>query len=143
MLLLLRTAFCLGPAGRALDEARRLIREEGAVLVPGLEEATARLAEAAERARRAQHAPAAADPREITRLRYDSARLTLAATRLEATASGGRGYATDTPANRRLREAAFLPVQPPGETRLRWEPSQPATWPADPARSCGLRQVTL
>lgn len=130
VLLLLQTAFCLGLAGRALDEARGLIRGEGAVLVPDLEEATTRLAEAAEQARRAQHAPAAADPREITRLRYDAAQLTLAATRLEATASGGRGYATDTPANRRLREAAFLPVQSPSETQLRWELSEPATPPA-------------
>ncbi|MED7925900.1 acyl-CoA dehydrogenase family protein [Nonomuraea sp. LP-02] len=128
VLLLLQTAFCLGLARRSLDEARRLVQgEAAAVLVPDLEESTARLGDYAERARRAQHAPAAADPLEITRLRYDAAHLTLAATRLEATASGGRGYATGTPVNRRLREAAFLPVQSPSEIQLRWELSQAAT----------------
>ncbi|MFC4114421.1 acyl-CoA dehydrogenase family protein [Nonomuraea zeae] len=121
VLLLLQTAFCLGLAGRATDETRGIIKGEGAVLGPDLEELTAGLAGVAEQARRAQRAPAAADPHEVTRLRYDAAQLTLAATRLEATASGGRGYATDSPVNRRLREAAFLPVQSPSETQLRWE----------------------
>ncbi|GAA2207408.1 acyl-CoA dehydrogenase family protein [Nonomuraea monospora] len=127
VLLLLQTAFCLGLARRSLDEARQLIRGEATVLLPDLEESAARLDDFAERARRAQRAPADADPLEITRLRYDAARLTLAATRLEATASGGRGYATGTAVNRRLREAAFLPVQSPSETQLRWELSQATT----------------
>ncbi len=31
------------------------------------------------------------------------------------------GYAQDAPANRRMREAAFLPVQSPSQSQLRWE----------------------
>jgi hypothetical protein len=48
----------------------------------------------------------------------------LAATRLESTVVGGAGYAVGSPANRRFREAAFLPVQSPSEGQLRWELTQ-------------------
>ena len=43
------------------------------------------------------------------------------ATRLELTLAGGRGYLAANAANRRFREAAFLPVQSPSEGHLRWE----------------------
>ncbi|MEV8637575.1 acyl-CoA dehydrogenase family protein [Streptosporangium sp. NPDC051023] len=125
VLLLLQTAFCVGLASRALDEARSAVTGEGSVLAPDVEDLTARLADVGERARDAQRAPALADPRAVTRLRFDAAALTLAATRLEATARGGLGYVTSSPTNRRLREAAFLPAQSPSEIQLRWELSRP------------------
>ena len=34
---------------------------------------------------------------------------------------GGRGYAMSSPTARRAREAAFLPVQSPSQSQLRWE----------------------
>ncbi|MEV7010089.1 acyl-CoA dehydrogenase family protein [Streptosporangium sp. NPDC051022] len=126
VLLLLQTAFCVGLASRALDEARSAATGEGSVLLPDIEEVTGCLADVRDRARHAQWAPTAADPRVVTQIRFDAAALTLAATRLEATARGGLGYVTSSPTNRRLREAAFLPAQSPSEIQLRWELSRPA-----------------
>jgi hypothetical protein len=40
---------------------------------------------------------------------------------LEAKMMGGRGYVVTTPTARRLREAAFLPIQALTERQLRWE----------------------
>ena len=63
----------------------------------------------------------AASIADILRLRLDVVDLAVAATRLEATLTGGRGYASASPTARRLREAAFLPIQSPSEGHLRWE----------------------
>ncbi|SHW24248.1 membrane protein [Mycobacteroides abscessus subsp. abscessus] len=57
-------------------------------------------------------------------MRLDAAGLAGAASRLEVTLSGGAGYAVGTAANRRFREAAFLPIQSPSEGQLRWELKQ-------------------
>ncbi|MFF0572725.1 hypothetical protein [Streptosporangium saharense] len=124
VLLLLQTAFCVGLTDRALEEARSAATGEGSVLAPDVEALAVRLADVRGRARHAQRAPAEADPRAVTQLRFDAAELTLAATRLEATARGGLGYVTSSPTNRRLREAAFLPAQSPSEVQLRWELSR-------------------
>ncbi|MER7132063.1 hypothetical protein [Streptosporangium saharense] len=94
------------------------------MLAPDVEALAVRLADVRGRARHAQRAPDQADPRAVTQLRFDAAELTLAATRLEATARGGLGYVTSSPTNRRLREAAFLPAQSPSEVQLRWELSR-------------------
>jgi alkylation response protein AidB-like acyl-CoA dehydrogenase len=59
--------------------------------------------------------------RELVRLRLDCARLATATTALEAKVVGGRAYVTTSPTARRLREAAFLPIQAPTEGQLRWE----------------------
>ena len=64
--------------------------------------------------------------RELVRLRLDCARLATATTALEAKVVGGRGYVTTSPTARRLREAAFLPIQAPTEGQLRWELSHSA-----------------
>ena len=59
--------------------------------------------------------------RELVRLRLECARLATATTALEAKVVGGRAYVTTHPTARRLREAAFLPIQAPTEGQLRWE----------------------
>jgi hypothetical protein len=64
---------------------------------------------------------------ELVRLRFDSACLTTAAVALEAKAAGGRGYVSTSATARRLREAAFLPIQAPTEAQLRWELSRSAS----------------
>ena len=46
------------------------------------------------------------------------------ATRIEATVRGGTGYLAASAVSRRLREAAFLPIQAPTEGQLRWELSR-------------------
>jgi alkylation response protein AidB-like acyl-CoA dehydrogenase len=64
--------------------------------------------------------------RELVQLRLDCAHLATATTALEAKVVGGRGYVTTSPTARRLREAAFLPIQAPTEGQLRWELSHSA-----------------
>ena len=59
--------------------------------------------------------------RDFLQLRLDASHLAQRATRLELTLAGGRGYLANNAANRRFREAAFLPVQSPSEGHLRWE----------------------
>ncbi|MEE6167530.1 MULTISPECIES: acyl-CoA dehydrogenase family protein [unclassified Mycolicibacterium] len=68
--------------------------------------------------------PLAAPIADLIRMRLLAAQLALEATRLECTLTGGAAYALGSPANRRFREAAFLPVQSPSEGQLRWELKQ-------------------
>lgn len=60
-------------------------------------------------------------PVELLELRLDSADAAVTAANLEVRVAGGAGYAKSSPASRRFREAAFIPVQSPSETQLRWE----------------------
>ena len=64
--------------------------------------------------------------REIVGARLENAQLATAAVALEAKVAGGRGYVRTCATARRLREAAFLPVQAPTEGQLRWELSRSA-----------------
>ncbi|WP_409435722.1 acyl-CoA dehydrogenase [Mycobacterium sp. SMC-14] len=122
--LLLQTAFCVGVAAAAIE---------------GAGHASGRLAEqfGAEHAELGQQLHGlrdklltltgrshAAGLAEIIRLRLDAATTAVDATRLESTLAGGAGYATRSAANRRFREAAFLPIQSPSEGQLRWELSR-------------------
>jgi alkylation response protein AidB-like acyl-CoA dehydrogenase len=123
--LLLQSSFCWGLAGRALVEAAALLRAAqgpNAVLRPdlaALKETAGRLAGALRRAAatRGRDVPI----RDVVRLRLECAQLATAAVALEAKAAGGRGYVVDCATARRLREAAFLPIQAPTEGQLRWE----------------------
>lgn len=58
---------------------------------------------------------------KMLELRLAVAEITTAATVQEVRVSGGAGYAQSSPASRRFREAAFIPVQSPSETQLKWE----------------------
>lgn len=122
--LLAQTAFCVGITRAALGGAGRA----GGVLAEPFAEDLAGLAEhsAGLRVRLYEfaHEPARAGIADLIRLRLDAAGAALAATRLESTLVGGAGYAHGNSANRRFREAAFLPVQSPSEGQLRWELSR-------------------
>ena len=61
------------------------------------------------------------NPVELLELRLDSASAAVAAAGVEVRVAGGAGYARRSPASRRFREAAFIPVQSPSESQLRWE----------------------
>jgi len=122
--LLLQTAFCVGVADAALRGAGhasgRLAEQFGAEraeLDAQLHRLRGTLFSLAGRS----HAAGVA---EIIRLRLDAATTAVDATRLESTLAGGAGYATRSAANRRFREAAFLPIQSPSEGQLRWELSR-------------------
>ena len=120
--LVLQSAFCWGLARRALDEAGRAISGQAEVLRPELTEVGERAASLAEELDRAARVgPAAARVGELVRLRLQSARLATAAVALESRAVGSRGYERGSGTARRLREAAFLPIQAPTEVQLRAE----------------------
>lgn len=58
---------------------------------------------------------------KMLELRLAAAEVATVATALEVRVSGGAGYAQSSSASRRFREAAFIPVQSPSETQLKWE----------------------
>jgi alkylation response protein AidB-like acyl-CoA dehydrogenase len=120
--LLLQSSFCWGLAQRALSEARTALKGVNESLRGDLDALTAE----AERllacfSRNLDTRGTGTPERELVRLRLDCARLATATTALEAKVVGGRGYVTTSPTARRLREAAFLPIQAPTEGQLRWE----------------------
>jgi len=130
--LLLQSAFCEGLAARALAEAAtNLAGPTGPALRPNADTAAAALDDAARRLR--ELAPRADRPerlpvpvRDLLEIRLRLANLATDAVRLELASAGGRGYLRASPTARRLREAAFLPIQAPTEVQLRWTLSQSA-----------------
>jgi alkylation response protein AidB-like acyl-CoA dehydrogenase len=123
--LLLQTAFCLGIAEAALASAGGRPLGPDDVLADDHRELSDRLA-----ARTSDHARLLARGRqsdtEVVALRLAAGRLGVEATRHEANAAGGAGYLATSATARRLREAAFLPIQSPTEAQLRWELSRSA-----------------
>lgn len=59
--------------------------------------------------------------REILAHRLEASDFAQAAVAAEAKKEGGRGYVASSATARRIREAAFLPIQSPTESQLRWE----------------------
>ena len=113
----LASGAALTAAGRATDGLAAQFDGDLAELVSQAERNRRRLYEFAT-------APGEADVAEVIRLRLDAANAAVGATRLESALAGGQGYRAGTAANRRFREAAFLPVQSPSEGQLRWELKQ-------------------
>ena len=119
--LLAQSAFCIGLGARSLDEAASAVVKPGPNALfrdrlNGLRET--------EQSLRNEHAALlekVTSPVRLLQLRLDAAHFVSAATKLEATVAGGRGYLADTDTTRRVREAAFLPVQSPTEGHLMWE----------------------
>ncbi|WP_062213569.1 acyl-CoA dehydrogenase family protein [Streptomyces sp. NBRC 109706] len=122
--LLLQSAFCVGLAGAALRAADGRLTGANATLAEDATAAEAAHASARSRLHALAAAPHLADRPTLLRLRLDAAHAAGLATRLESTVLGGAGFAVGSATNRRLREAAFLPIQSPTEGQLRWELSQ-------------------
>ncbi len=122
--LLLQCGFCWGLAEAALLAAAGardgLARD---VLAGELEAARRSLVELVHRIRRLSQTqpwtPAAL--RGLLQARLDIATLAVQATSLELAVMGGAAYRKGSPTARRLREAAFLPIQAPTVAQLRWE----------------------
>lgn len=122
--LLLQTAFCAGLAGESLDQATTRLTGLNTCFAEHAGQLRRRRDGVRERLFDLAGAPDRAEHRDLLRLRLDAATLAAEATRLEATVRGGPGYLADSPTGRRLREAAFLPIQAPTEGQLRWELSR-------------------
>ncbi|MEZ0052362.1 alkylation response protein AidB-like acyl-CoA dehydrogenase [Mycobacterium sp. MAA66] len=122
--LLLQTAFCVGVTGTALTAAANVNDQLAAQFAGDLADLTARAEDDRLRLDEFASAPEEVDLADVIRLRLDAANVAVAATRLESALAGGQGYRAGTAANRRFREAAFLPVQSPSEGQLRWELKQ-------------------
>jgi alkylation response protein AidB-like acyl-CoA dehydrogenase len=123
--LLLQVAICRGLADAALAAAEpkhvgvgTTFRADHTDLVARRDALSAEHADRLER-----ELPADAD---LVRLRLEASELAVAATRHEAAVTGGAGYLAASATARRLREAAFLPIQSPTEAQLRWELSRSA-----------------
>ncbi|MET0411241.1 MAG: acyl-CoA dehydrogenase family protein [Polyangiaceae bacterium] len=125
--LLLQSSFCWGLAARSLHEAaRRLTGPINEVFVPEQRALVTELAriEAALEQLAGSLAVAPSPIREWVLIRLQAAQLAGAATRLESKLVGGSGFTTESATARRLREAAFLPIQSPTEGQLLWELSR-------------------
>ena len=128
--LLLQSSFCWGLAHRALVEARRALRHADDIFAPEVTALEAQADGFADAIRSGitnvcQYQETGAT-RDLVQIRLGCAQLTTAAVALEAKIVGGRGYVITSPTARRLREAAFLPIQAPTEGQLRWELSHSA-----------------
>lgn len=122
--LVLQTAFCLGVTRAALGAAAGHLTGLGAQFADDHRDLVARadaLQADADALAAAVSGPDAAPILDAVRLRLDAARLVGQAVGVESAVVGGRGYVRTSPTARRLREAAFLPVQSPTEGQLRWE----------------------
>ncbi|MDO5670769.1 MAG: acyl-CoA dehydrogenase [Corynebacterium sp.] len=118
--LILQTSECLGVADAAIDAAATRLNGVNEVLTEDVEKLRAEItALIQEQERLAEEA--APDRISLLELRLAAARAAVDATALEVRVAGGAGYAQSSPASRRFREAAFIPVQSPSETQLTWE----------------------
>jgi len=124
--LLIQSSFCAGLALRSAREAVRHTHGAGphAELAHDVAEVAARAESVHGRLHAAAADPGALGKADLLRLRLDAAASAVAATRVEATVRGGAGYLAASAVSRRLREAAFLPIQAPTEGQLRWELSR-------------------
>lgn len=122
--LVLQSAMCLGLTKTTLEESRRGLTGVNAVFSADVDRIAGKLACAElTLAILAAAVSGARQPtkRELLSLRLTAAELCSASADLEIRTAGGKGYASRTPASRRYREAAFIPVQSPSEAQLRWE----------------------
>ncbi|MGY1771682.1 hypothetical protein [Blastococcus sp. SYSU D00813] len=113
-MLRLQTALALGVADAALRAAAS--RLPGTPLAAEHAQLTGRRDDVA-RAAGAGTAPV--DATAVTAGRLAATAVAADAVRLEAVLAGGSGYRAGSPTARRVREAAFLPVQAPTELQLR------------------------
>jgi alkylation response protein AidB-like acyl-CoA dehydrogenase len=118
--LLLQTAFCVGVARASLAAANETPSRTGQ-----FDDDLSALGMRAGGLRRRLYNRAvdlrSAAVRDLIELRLAAAEVAVEATRLELALTGGAAYRRGSAANRRFREAAFLPIQSPSEGQLRWE----------------------
>jgi alkylation response protein AidB-like acyl-CoA dehydrogenase len=125
-LLLSQTAMCVGLAGRSIVEAHSGATGLNAALAGQVDAIAARHQSISDRLHRFAAAPRDVPATDLLEVRLDAVDAAVDATRAELAARGGAAYLAHGDTSRRLREAAFLPVQAPTEGQLRWELSRSA-----------------
>ena len=117
--LLLQSSFCIGLAQAAVASARSGLGRSFDVFHAEHDRLTAVLGliEARQRGLVGSLGPA----QSVVEHRLEAAETAQAAVALELRVTGGGGYRAPSPTARRVREAAFLPIQSPTEGHLRWE----------------------
>jgi alkylation response protein AidB-like acyl-CoA dehydrogenase len=118
-MLLQQSALAVGLADAALGHAGRQLTGVTAVVRAEHEELAGRRDEVAIRMEDQAGSRVGSSPRDLARLRLDAMDVAARAVRLESAVSGGSGYLAGSDTARRVREAAFLPVQAPTEVQLR------------------------
>ncbi|MHA7651648.1 acyl-CoA dehydrogenase [Mycobacterium sp. ML4] len=122
--LILQSAMCVGLAETTVKQARIGLNGVNAVFTAEVDDLADRLARAQTTLAGLAAAVGGPQPpskKELLSLRLAAAEIASASAALEVRTAGGKGYASKTPASRRYREAAFIPVQSPSEAQLRWE----------------------
>ncbi|KZS69429.1 MAG: acyl-CoA/acyl-ACP dehydrogenase [Mycobacterium pseudokansasii] len=122
--LVLQSAMCLGLAKTTLTQCRIGLTGVNSVFAPDVDLIAGKLALAETTLASVAASVGGGQPpskKELLSLRLSAAEIASASAALEIRTAGGKGYASRTPASRRYREAAFLPVQSPSEAQLRWE----------------------
>jgi alkylation response protein AidB-like acyl-CoA dehydrogenase len=120
-MLLMQSALAVGLADGALDQAARQLTGVTAVLRPEHERLAARRDDVAIRMEDRAGSRVGIAAGDLARIRLDAMDVAAHAVRLESAVSGGSGYLAGSGTARRVREAAFLPVQAPTEAQLRSE----------------------
>jgi alkylation response protein AidB-like acyl-CoA dehydrogenase len=126
-MLLLQTALAVGLTDAAVPAAAAHLTGPNRTLAADHRALTERHAEVASRLTGLAAAPHGASRAGLAQLRLDAVHLAADAVRLESTVALGRGFRADSPTSRRVREAAFLPVQAPTEGQLRVQAGLTAT----------------
>ena len=119
-MLLMQTALALGLADAALAAVDTHL-VPGALLRRDAEDLSDRRDDVARRAEDLAGDRVGLAPGELARLRLAAMDVAAEAVRLECSLAGGAGYRAGSDTARRVREAAFLPVQAPTVTQLRRE----------------------
>lgn len=119
----LQTAECIGVAEAALASGAKRLTGVNESFSQDHQQAAARVADVITRQEEiiSRIGNDQVSPVELLELRLDAAEVAVAAANIEVRVAGGAGYAKSSPASRRFREAAFIPVQSPSEGQLRWE----------------------
>jgi alkylation response protein AidB-like acyl-CoA dehydrogenase len=120
-MLLLQSALAVGLADAALDQAAARLTGGTAVLRPEHEELAGRRDDVGIRMEDQAASRVGIAPGDLARVRLDAMDVAARAVRLESAVSGSSGYLAGSATARRVREAAFLPVQAPTEAQLRSE----------------------
>lgn len=118
---LLQVAECLGVAEAAIAAASTRLSGVNATFAEDVERLAERIRNLAQQHEESIHRLPNANAVDLLELRLGAASAAVDAANIEVRVAGGSGYAKSSAASRRFREAAFIPVQSPSESQLRWE----------------------